>query len=87
MTKTELCRKITGLDGGLRTLVYYLIDEGEGLARYGVSLVLLESREEREVRRLSNDKERIEKLLDILATNFITPNSLNDVVYKFLATI
>lgn len=87
MTKTEMCRKITGLNGKRRTLIYYLTDEGEVTARYGVAIQLMESDEEKEIRRLSNDIERIEKLIDILATDFITPNLLPDVVYKSLAEL
>ena len=85
MTKTEICRKVTGLPGGGRTLIYYLLDEETDTARYGVSIRHDESGDEKEVRRLSNDRERAEKLVDLLATDFITPNSLDDVVYKFLS--
>ncbi|MBE6949254.1 MAG: hypothetical protein E7456_05350 [Ruminococcaceae bacterium] len=85
MEKTEVCRKVTGTNGGWRTLVYYLVDEGNDRGRYGVSVVHLETDEKSEARRLSNDRERIEKLIDLLATDCITPNSLEDVVYKFLA--
>ena len=85
MTKTEMCRKVTGLNGGQRTLVYYLIDDGGDRARYGVSVLLEESGEKKEIRRLSNDRERIEKLVDLLATDFVTPGALDDVVYRFLS--
>lgn len=87
MTKTEMCRKVTGLNGGQRTLVYSLIDEEVETARYGVSILFEESADEKEIRRLSNDRERIEKLIDLLATDFITPGSLDDVVYKFLSSL
>lgn len=87
MVKTEICRKITGLDDSRRTLVYFLVDEGEGIARYGVSVLLEESRKETEIRRLSNDEERVNKLIDLLATDYITPNSLESVAYRWFATL
>ena len=85
MEKTEMCRKVTGLNSGKRTLVYYLIDDGGDRARYGVSILLEESNDEKEIRRLSNDRERAEKLIDLLATDFITPGILDNVVYEFLS--
>lgn len=87
MTKTEICRKITGLNGGQRTLVYFITDDKGKTARYGVAIRLEESGEQKEVRHLSNDIERIEKLVDILATDFVSPNRLDDVVYKLLAVV
>lgn len=87
MVKTEICRKVTGLGDGKRTLVYYVIDEGEGIARFGVSVMVEESRKEAEIRRLSNDEERVKKLIDLLATDFITPNSLESVAYRWFATL
>ena len=88
MTKTEMCRKITGLgEQGMRTLVYYLTDENEGEAKYGVAIECTESGSVTVASRLTNDKERAERLLDLLATYFITPLTLNDVAYKWLAAL
>ena len=83
MTKSEVCKKVN--DG--RTLVYYLLKEDEGASPYGVSVLNEESGEEVMIRRLSNDRERIERLLDLLATYFITPGSLESVAYQWLAEI
>ncbi len=83
MTKTEICRKMA--EG--RTLVYYLIEEDEKPSPYGVSVLIEESGDETKAVRLSNERERVERLIDLLATYFITPASLESVVYKWLATI
>lgn len=83
MTKTEVCRKIS--HG--RTLVYYLTEEETGASPYGVAVKNEETGEEAMAPRLSNERERVERLLDLMATYFITPASLETVVYEWLATI
>ena len=87
--KSELCRKIIGFDNGERmTLVYSLVTErGELLEdkeRFGASIALEETGEESVVGDISTDREKVLKLIDIMATGYVTPISLCDVVYDHL---
>lgn len=89
MIKSEICRKISMLGGEKqRTLVYYLIADllprRLFLAQYGVGVSVLESRDEVDVRCITPNRSRAVQLADLLASNYVTPVALGDVVYDWL---
>ena len=81
--RIETARKITDLGkAGQRTLVYYILKEK---GSYGVGISIEESGEESVVRDVTVSEERALRLSDLLATNYVTPVSLRDVVYDWLS--
>lgn len=89
MEKNELCRKIIDLGSGeRRTLIYSLITEnGSPLTDeplYGVSIVLKETDEQSLAVGISTDREKVLHLIDMLATGYVTPMSLQDIVYDYI---
>jgi len=80
----EMCRKVTDLGRfGRRTLVYSLIREA-GEAEYGVGIAVAESGERAEIHGVTPDRARAERLVDLLATYYVTPVALEDVVRDWL---
>jgi len=89
MEKREICRKITDLGKyGKRTLSYSITMDGPSedapYAEFGICVKVLESGEESEARRLTPNKDEAEKLLDLAATNFVTPVSLPYIAQDWL---
>ena len=89
MIKTEICRKLISFDCDYNvTLVYCLVTDdikGEREAfQYGVSIEIPEKNEEEIIRNITPRKEKAMWLLDLLASNFVTPVTLKDVVYDCL---
>ena len=93
MKKIEICKKVTELGKeGQRTLVYFLTaDDAEcEIGRkgektdFGVGISIEESGEEVFVRRITPAESEIKRLCDLLASNFVTPIALGDVIYDWL---
>ena len=87
MERLGICRKITDLGRyGQRTLDYFVTAEGEvdGYPSYGVGIAVCENGEETMVRGITTKEDEARSLADILATNYVTPVSLGDVVYDWL---
>lgn len=88
MEKNELCRKIITFENGeRRTLIYSVVvteDETVPKRRFGAGIEIPETGESRTVSDISSDREKVLGLIDVLATGFVTPVSLGDVVYDFL---
>ena len=83
MKDTEYCRKTADLGRyGRRTLVYSLILNEQG--GFGVSIAIPEFGETETVTDITSDKEKMLSLLDVLATNFVTPVSLRDILEDWL---
>lgn len=89
----EICRKVTDLgEAGQRTLIYYITSErvkfpeidGE-VVDYGVKVSISESEEESTISGITTVREKIEELIDMLATGYVTPVILGDIVYDWLA--
>lgn len=90
MIKKEICRKITDLGKyGRRTLVYCMtVDNAESdtpCEEYGIAVRVFESGEECEIRKITTDVNVAEKMLDVFATNYVTPVSLKYVVEDWIA--
>jgi hypothetical protein len=93
MRKTEICRKMITLEDGRElTLVYSMtIDEltdimtGQEYENYGVCVCLFESGETETIRSVTFSARGIQALLDLLATNLVTPATVGDVVYDWLS--
>ena len=89
MEKTEICRKIIRLENGeSRTLVYSLVTQRRDVFctadRYGADIEIAETGEEAAVNDISTDRDSALRLIDILATGYVTPVSLRDLVYDYL---
>jgi hypothetical protein len=91
MRRQELCKKVTDLGrAGQRTLSYFItIDGGRGegdkaYLDYGVGVMIEESGEEALCRCLTVNDDEIKKLADLIATNYVTPVSLGDVIEDWL---
>lgn len=92
MKKEEICRKIIDLGkDSQRTIVYYLViseDDFTELEKpvksYGVAIEVKERNELTAVSKITTRTEKANRLLDLLASNFVTPVSLYDVVYDWL---
>ena len=89
--KIEICRKVTDLGKERqRTLVYYLTAEIDAdtyespVEIFGVGICKLETGEEKIFRDVTSVRSRAEELVDLLATNFVTPVSLEDVICDWL---
>lgn len=89
MIRTEICKKVTELGRyGRRTLSYSLIEDGPDeeipITEYGVGVRVEESGEEFLARRFTADREEAFAALDLFATNFVTPISLQYVVEDYI---
>ena len=91
MNKDEICRKIIKLGRyGTRTLIYYVvtsfITEG-ALARkaFGVGIEIAESGEAEYYEDLFTDRAWAVRLLDLLASNCVTPMTLKDIIIDFIS--
>ena len=93
MEKIEICKKVTELGKeGQRTLVYFLtadtvVCDGisqKGKIDFGVGITIAESGEEVFVRGITTVEEEIKRLGDLLASNFVTPVTLKDIVEDWL---
>lgn len=87
----EICRKVTDLGKERqRTLVYFLTAEMDTVTYdspveiFGVGICKLETGEKKIFRNVTSLRSRAEELVDILATNFVTPVSLEDVICDWL---
>ena len=87
MTKSEICRKVTDLGKlGQRTLVYSVTcDINQSERDYGVSISIAENGEEMAIRCITTRVEQALGLVDLLASNFVTPVCLEDVVLDWIA--
>lgn len=87
MRKIEICKKYLDPKNTKKTSLTYFItvDEtpsfGDGgtLENYGVG-IRLEPDEEEMVRCITMESEKIERLVDLLATNHVCPITLRDVI-------
>ena len=93
MEIVEICRKITDLGRDTRrTLIYMITAEkysGENQnvpLEFGVGIKILETQESSFVNCITPNMEKITQLADLLASNFVTPISLKDVVYDWLCS-
>ena len=91
MRETEFCRKVLNLGtAGRMTLVYFLLAEETELAapgeEYGVEIYVPETGERQLVRAVTPSRREAEALLDRIATGFVTPVTLRDVVYDWLCS-
>jgi len=85
MKETEYCRKTVNLGRyGRRTLVYSLLSNERG--GFGVSIAIPEFGETEIVEDIVPDRGTVLSLLDMLATNFVTPVSLRDVLEDWLGS-
>lgn len=87
MILTQMCSKITDLGRhGQRTLKYYLTTDTseDGCVSYGAGIEIDESGENTFVRCITANRNEACSLIDTLATNFVTPVSLGDIVYDWL---
>jgi len=92
MRKIEVCRKYTEDDNSGKICLRYYITVDEiplpdadcSLENYGVG-VLLEPDDEETVRCITPEAEKVERLIDLLATNLVCPTTLNDIVDDILA--
>ncbi len=85
MQKIEMCRKITGLgQAGQCTLVYSVIEDSPD---FGISIQITEIEEEETVLNITRNETEIKELCDMLASNFVTPIALRDVVYDWICAV
>ena len=90
MDKTVICEKILLLGEGERcTLTYYLIadacgEEAGAPRQYGVGIAIPERSEEEQIGNITPNREKAMRLIDLLASNFVTPVALRDVLYDWL---
>lgn len=88
MKKIEMCRKV--VDFGRkdqRTLVYYLIKperETKPITTYGIGVKIEETGEESMFIDVSPDHRFVCSLLDRIASGYVTPVTLGDVIYDNL---
>lgn len=88
----EICKKVIFLGKeNQRTLCYYVTtgeiqhpDKEGAIKTYGVGISIEEKEEFASVNSITTKKETAYKLIDILASNFVTPVSLYDVIYDWL---
>lgn len=92
MDKTVICEKVLMLGEREQcTLTYYLIsdecgEEEAALRQYGVGIAIPERSEEELICDITPNSEKAMRLLDLLASNFVTPVALRDVLYDWLCT-
>ena len=92
MKKTVICEKVLTLGGGEKcTLTYYLVaencrEDNAVFTRYGVGISIPEKNEDEFIRDLTAKEERAMRLLDLLASNFVTPVGLHDVLCDWICT-
>ena len=88
MKTEEICRKY--VDFGkeeMKTLIYCLVEDStvyEEKTAYGVSVEIPEKGESVCISDLTTYKEEAEHLLDLLATGFVTPVAVKDIVEDWL---
>jgi len=85
----EICTKVLWLGTGSQlTLTYFVsVDDGTGDLpgpHYGVGIRVKETGNVTFVRSITPEREKAERLADILASNFVTPTALYDCVYDWL---
>ena len=85
----EICTKVLRLGrNGQRTLTYYITLDDDyrhvPSIQYGVGIRMDETGEETCFRAITPDRSSADRLLDLLASNFVTPMSLCDAVYDWL---
>ena len=91
MKMTEICRKITDFGNDRkRTLIYLITDdkcsvpEYAHCTEYGVGIQILETQESAYIHNITCDIRQATELVDLLATGFVTPVSLRDIVDDWL---
>ena len=89
MIKTEACKKVLDLGGERQcTLTYYLVSSDKNddidMRQYGVGISIPERNDEELVGNITPDREKAMQLIDLVASNFVTPVTLRDVVYDWL---
>ena len=93
MRKLEVCRKVLNYGSDAqRTLVYYILvdilgeeEDGSELENYGVSILIDEISEEASIRAITMSQVKISRLADLLASNLVTPVSLEEVICDWLS--
>lgn len=92
MEKTEICRKVLHLrQNDQMTLVYSLISElgsddsaGIDVCCYGIEILCPERNESANVRNITVSLPKISAMLDKIASGFVTPVTLRDVVLDLI---
>ena len=81
MKETELCRKCAVFEnGGRRTISYCLLSECGESRGYGVRIRIAETGERASAADLTQSMPEAEELIDLLATELVTPTTLGDVI-------
>ena len=86
-----ICKKVLMLgERDQCTLTYYLISDECGKEecdkQYGVGIAIPERNEEEQICTITPSREKAMQLISLLASNFVTPVALRDVLYDWLCT-
>ena len=69
-------------------MTYYLVSSDKNddidMRQYGVGISIPERNDEELVGNITPDREKAMQLIDLVASNFVTPVTLRDVVYDWL---
>ena len=92
MEKTEICRKVLHLrQNDQMTLVYSLVSElgsdeyaGVDVCCYGIEIFCPERNEVANVRNITVSLPKISMMIDKIASGFVTPVTLTDVVLDLI---
>jgi len=92
MKMEEVCRKIINLGrADQRTLIYSLVASEEYIEDmeipvkcYGAAIRIDERDESTVIGGITANKDKALRLIDLLASNFVTPVALYDVVYDWI---
>lgn len=86
MIEEEICRKIVNLGKPeMMTVVYSLtVEERSEYSGFGVSVRIPERNDYACVRDITTYRGEAERLIDIMATGFVTPVSVMDIVEDWL---
>lgn len=85
MKETEICRKHVVLENSAARTVYYcLLSECGENSGYGVRIRIAETGERGDAENLSQNAAEAEKLLDLMATGFVLPSTMADIVEDWL---